>query len=330
MEDTIKDVKLWRILINGYPYKTIEELGCHTKEEAFSATKQAIYCYIHGNNPDNYVGIGEAGKRTLNALKTIVNNANLSSDTILSNEIKIQSENDNFIIDSIDKNYVSKIYYISSKAQIGNYKINLSGILPEGIKVTNLKNEEKREFGADEKFKISIPIINLKDDGKINISVETKTNTKPIIYGKAPETSYQDYALTGFSYEDTIKNLEDNYSKNETTIKIIKKDLETGEKISNVEFQILNERKEIIYSNLKTDENGEIKVSQIMPGKYYIKEVEAKDGYVKDNQLYEVNILLNETIKFTINNSKEPEKIKTENPKQTQEIVIKKLPKTGM
>ena len=51
---------------------------------------------------------------------------------------------------------------------------------------------------------------------------------------------------------------------------------------------------------------------------------------MKDEELYEINISLNETINITINNSKEPEKIQTEQPKQTQEIVIKKLPKTGM
>ena len=46
IQDAISDVKLWRIIINGYPYKTIEELGCNSKEEAFTATKQAIAIYM--------------------------------------------------------------------------------------------------------------------------------------------------------------------------------------------------------------------------------------------------------------------------------------------
>lgn len=56
----ITDVKLWRLVVNGYPYKTIGELGCANKEEAFTATKHAIYSYIHGNNPNDYTAIGEA------------------------------------------------------------------------------------------------------------------------------------------------------------------------------------------------------------------------------------------------------------------------------
>ena len=50
VQDAIRDVGLWKVIINGYPYKTIGELGVANKEEAFLATKQSVYCYIHGNN----------------------------------------------------------------------------------------------------------------------------------------------------------------------------------------------------------------------------------------------------------------------------------------
>ncbi len=53
---------------------------CANKEEAFTATKHAIYSYIHGNNPNDYTAIGEAGVRTLKALKQIVTNANNSTE----------------------------------------------------------------------------------------------------------------------------------------------------------------------------------------------------------------------------------------------------------
>ena len=43
----ITDVGLWRVIINGYPYKSLESLGVISEEEAYTATKQAIYCYIY-------------------------------------------------------------------------------------------------------------------------------------------------------------------------------------------------------------------------------------------------------------------------------------------
>ena len=58
IHSAVNDVGLWRRIVNGYPYKTIEQLGVANKEEAFTATKQAVYCYIHGNNPNDYTGIG--------------------------------------------------------------------------------------------------------------------------------------------------------------------------------------------------------------------------------------------------------------------------------
>ena len=49
INSAINDVGLWRRIVNGYPYKTLEQLGVNNKEEAFTATKQAIYCYIQMN-----------------------------------------------------------------------------------------------------------------------------------------------------------------------------------------------------------------------------------------------------------------------------------------
>ena len=40
VENAISDVKLWRILINGYPYKTIEELGGKVKAKTKSPQKR--------------------------------------------------------------------------------------------------------------------------------------------------------------------------------------------------------------------------------------------------------------------------------------------------
>ena len=108
IQNAIQDVGLWRRIINGYPYKTIEELGVANKEEAFTATKQAVYCYIHGNNPDDYGAIGEAGQRTLNALHKIIENAENSKEVKISSTITINKENSKgWAQDKIDKNYVS-------------------------------------------------------------------------------------------------------------------------------------------------------------------------------------------------------------------------------
>lgn len=330
INEKIADLGLWRIIINAYPYKSLQELGCATKEEAFMATKQAVYCYIHGNNVNDYSAIGEAGQRTLNALHKIINDAAKSTETQISNKVDIIKEDKQFTIDSKQPEYVYKLYSIKAKTTISNYQITLNKIgekLPEGIKVTDVNNNIKTEFSPNEIFKILIPIRNLTETTDFEIKVTTKINNKPVLYGRAPNSSNQDYALTAVTYEDAEGGITDTSYKNETKLKIIKQNKETKERLEGVEFNILDGNKQIIYSNLKTNEQGEIEVTNLLPGKYYIQETKTKEGYVLSEKLEEFDITYNQELTITIDNSKEhkPE-IKITQSKEK----VKKLPVTGM
>lgn len=332
IEGAVNDVGLWRRIINGYPYKSIQELGVANAQEAFTATKQAIYCYIHGNNPSDYGAIGEAGQRTLNAMHTIINNAQNSKESKISSTIKINKNSDSWKQDENEKNYVSKVYSVSAGANIQNYKIILSRKNNQdigGIKLTDIDNKTKTEFNPNEKFKILVPIKEMKEKGNFELKVEAKISTKPVLYGIAPNSSYQDYALTGVTYEDGTGNIQDEYFKNETKIIILKQDEDTNEKLEGVEFELLDENKNVVYNGLKTDKDGKINIENIVPGRYYIKETNTKDGYLKFEDLIKIDINLNEQMTVTVNNKKE-EKPKIETSKNTTEVSKKILPVTGM
>ena len=331
IQSMVQDVGLWRVIVNGYPYKSIQELGVANKEEAFTATKQAVYCYIHGNNPDDYEPIGEAGQRTLNALKTIVANAQNSSETKLSSTLTINKNISDWKQDSIEKKYVSKIYSISAKSNVSSYKITLSKEGSSdlgGIKITDENNNEQTEFAANQKFKILVPIKNMTDKGAINIKVEAQVETKPILYGEAPDSGLQDYALTAATFENGTGSASDEYQKNETKIIILKKDQENGKVLEGVEFELLDENKQVVYSDLRTNEEGKIIIENLIPGNYYIKETKTIDGYEIYDQPIKVDIELNQEITVTINNNKE-EKPQIDTTKKANKE-LKKLPVTGM
>ena len=338
VENAISDVKLWRILINGYPYKTIEELGVANREEAFTATKQAVYTYIHGNQLSDYEPIGEAGVRTLNALHKIVNDANNSTEMQISNRVDINRLQEHWEQDSIDLNYVSKKYNVSSNATINNYKVKVTddkGQIIEDLKITDENNNEKQEFAPNETFKILVPIKSMKEDKNLKISIETKVQTKPILYGRASSSNLQDYALTAETYEDGIGETNDKYGKNETRILVVKQDSETKEKLEGVEFQLLDENKNVLYTNLQTDKNGMITIDNLLPGKYYVKETKTISGYELYEKLIEVEIALNEEFTVTVNNNKEDEPTieKTSDEKEVDYTSVstpKILPVTGM
>ena len=338
---SISDVGLWRRIINGYPYKSLEDLGVANKEEAFTATKQAVYCYLYNHNPADYGAIGEAGQRTLNAFNKIINDANNSTETKISSTVTINKESNEWIVDNIDKNYVSKLYSVTAGANISNYKIKISEKEVAdltGVKITDENNQEKEEFIPNEKFKILIPIKNLKENGEFNLSVETQVYTKPVLYGTAPDSSYQDYAVTVASYEDGTGSISDTYFKNQTKLIVVKKDQETGNVLQGVEFELLDENKNVVYSDLKTNEEGKIEIENLMPGTYYLKETRTVEGYDLYEQLIKIDFKLNQEVTVTVNNRKE-EVPTIETKEQTSKEIksievtnekVKKLPVTGM
>lgn len=328
VDNSIKDIKLWRIIMNGYPYKSVEQLGCCSKEEAFTATKQAIYCYIYGNNINDYEPIGEAGLRTFNALKQIFISAESSTENQSSSSINIIKEQEDFVVDNIYKNYVSKIYSIKTQASFNKYSIQLEKSnceFIEDIKITDINNNEKSEFLSNERFKILIPINDLTSEGSFKIRVKTSINSKPILYGKAFSSSYQDYALTTYMYEDITGELQEDYACNNTKLKIIKQDSDSKQRLENVEFSIFDQNKDLVYSNLKTDTNGEVNLLNLIPGSYFLKETNTKQGYILNDDFVKFDILYNQELILQVDNS--TEKVHKEN---ISNKIIKKLPVTGM
>ena len=156
--------------------------------------------------------------------------------------------------------------------------------------------KKKKNFIPNEKFKILIPIKNLKENGEFNLSVETQVYTKPVLYGTAPDSSYQDYAVTVASYEDGTGSISDRYFKNQTKLIVVKKDQETGNVLQGVEFELLDENKNVVYSDLKTNEEGKIEIENLMPGTYYLKETRTVEGYDLYEQLIKIDFKLNQEV----------------------------------
>lgn len=335
----LTDLGLWRVIINGYPYKTPEQLGAANEQEAYTATKQAIYCYIYNTRIEQYSAIGDEGVRVINAINTILENAKNSTEDFNNTNIEIfQSEK--WEVDKTEEKYVSKQYEIKSNINISKYILNLEN-QPKGTKITNLENQEKSEFNSNEKFKILIPIDSLEESGEFKVKIQTQMETKPIFFGKAPNGDLQDYALTAFSYEDVDTELLQKYEKNGTKIIIQKQDEENEEPLKKAKFEILDENQKVIRV-AETNENGQIILDKLIPGTYYIREVKAPDGYTLDMELQQIDINLNEEITLKIDNSKI---VIINNPEQPEEpqvleeppvielepvLELPKLPVTGM
>ena len=337
----VNNVLVWRAIINGYPYKSISELGCNTEEEAYLATKQAVYCMLTNRDVNEYSAIGEAGERTLNALKTIVNNARNSNQTKVSSELTVNEQEKLWKIDNLDSSYISKTFLVTANASMSKYTVNVKNLNIEGYKLVDQNNKEKTEFTNPEKFKILIPIQEVKQDGNFSIEVSAQVATKPVFYGESRDSGLQSYALTGYTYEEGTGSKKVYYTKNETKIIITKTDDKTGKKLEGVEFELLDKNQNKIYTEITTNKDGIATIDNLLPGIYYIRETKTLEGYQLYSKLIKVELELNEeTTVNVINSEKEPEIYKEEKKtelavkEKKSNIKVKetgpKLPKTGM
>lgn len=341
VKQLVNNVMVWRAIINGYPYKSISELGCNTEEEAYLATKQAVYCMLTNRDVNEYSAIGEAGERTLNALKTIVNNARNSNQTKVSSELTVNEQEKLWKIDNLDGKYISKTFSVTANTSMSKYTVNVKNLKIEGYKLVDQNNKEKTEFTNSEKFKILIPIQGVKQDGNFSIEVSAQVATKPVFYGESRDSGLQSYALTGYTYEEGTGSKKVYYTKNETKIIITKTDDKTGKKLEGVEFELLDKDQNKIYTEITTNKDGMAIIDNLLPGIYYVKETRTLEGYQLYSKLIKVELELNEeTTVNVINSEEEPEIYKEE--KKTELAVkeeqsgikvketVQKLPKTGM
>ena len=152
----LNDNLTWRVIINGCPYKTPQELGVNNEYEAFAATKQAVYWAWEERPESEYSAVdSDAGRRTYNAFLKIINAAKKDTRTepqdIVLNILPVSTT---WEIDENESDRVSKVYKVNSSVNQGTCKISLDGELPSGVEITDIGNNIKNSFAIGEEFKI--------------------------------------------------------------------------------------------------------------------------------------------------------------------------------
>ena len=328
----VTDSKIWRVITNGYPYHSAKELGCNSDIEAFAATKMAVYDAMHNYDWNDFKALDEQGSRIIAVAQKIAKVASSSTASKPVSIVEIKTNDSKWEMDKIDKNFASKTFYVTTNVDSTNYNVKLSNVKIDNVKITDKKNNEKTEFKTGEKFKVLIPISEMDKTGNFDLEVTANMKTMPILYGNSGNSTKQNYALVAGDYEFESSKLRVTYLDNTTKIELLKKDAETGEPLKGAKFNILDENKNIVYSDLETNEEGLAKVEGINPGKYYIQEIKSPDGYTTYEELIEVNLLLNQIYRVNVNDYKKPEdeekKVEDED-KTITGIKEENLPRTG-
>ena len=298
-DNLLTDKLLYNIVINGYPYKTIEQLGVETEDDAYIATKHAIKCVLLDRDVKSfYKPVDNRGEKIINAIYEISEKGKAGNAVYKEPEIVIKKIGD--LIE--DGNYYYQQYFISADVNISEYIVKSIEDFPEGSYVADSTGTNVTVFSSNEKFRIMIPKNGLDMDisGKINVVAECKTNA--VFLGKAPKSTLQNYAVTCSPYASYEASAEFNKFTNTSSIKIIKQDAESFNPIKNVEFGLYKENEEYIASG-KTNSDGMLEFKNLYQGTYKIKELTANENYEKDEMVYEMKTEFNKEVSRVITNT---------------------------
>ncbi|MFR8104722.1 MAG: SpaA isopeptide-forming pilin-related protein [Clostridia bacterium] len=337
VNQVLTDNKIWRVITNGYPYIDFSTLGCANEKEAFTATKLAVYDMLYGYELNDFTPIGEAGERTYQAFLRLVDVGRNGTGKKVSSNLNIQTKNTAWVVDEKNPEYVSKTYEVKTIANLEKYQIVLEGEVPENTKITDQEGKEMNSFQGNTSFCIKVPIQQLTKDGSFDILAKGNVNTKAIFYGTAPNSLWQDYAVTSSGYEIGEGKLKEEYSKNNTKIVILKQDKGNQTPLEGAEFEVKDENQNSIKSGLITNQEGKVIIEKLMPGKYFLEETKAPYGYSRYEEKIPFTIGFNEELTILVKDSKEG-KTEVSYVKNTREVeqekqnskIISKLPKTGM
>ena len=285
--DYLEDNRIWRVVINGYPYKSYSEMGVENEDDAFVATKHAIYSILYDIDVRSYYrGGDERGVKIVDAIDRLVNIGRNGTETYKQVNIVVDKAGE-FAEDESDKNYYSQKFIVESPVNMEQYTVNLLNGFTENTKIVDSSNNIRQTFSSSEEFKIMIPKSELVNNINLSIGIGAKCETYPVFYGNSNNEELQNYILSFDKYGDVSNSLEININVNKSKIKIIKKDKENNTPIKDVKFEVFYENGEKI-GEYKTNEEGEIYVNGLKPGKIILKEIETNDGYILDNSPKEI------------------------------------------
>ena len=298
ISDLLSDNKIWRTIINGYPYKTAEQLGVETNDDAYLATKQAIYSVMLNRNvKEFYKGKNEQGEEVVNAIYNISEIGKNGNQTIRNTNLNINKVGD---LKKLDEEYYYQEFKVKADVDLGKFTVMEITGYPDKSFVADKSSKPKNKFEANETFRIMIPSNKINEDVNGKITIEGECKTYPIFFGKAPRSEIQDYAITYNVYQNFEATEEVCEKTNKSIIKLLKKDEETLKPIPGVKYSLKLNNK--IIATKETDSKGEITFENLYPGAYKIEEISTDENYIISNEIIDINLKYRDEITKELTN----------------------------
>lgn len=307
-DEKASDPKVVGIVANGYPTRSLQELGLENKYQGYYATKMALWTYLLGNWNINNLKVNPAltgvelqrAQKILAAAKDIYARGTAWTE-MLSPEVTCTPDRETAYEVTVDgRQYKQQVFTFWSKTWVCDYAVNVSFTnpdeVPEGTRIVDMNNKdistittEATGDGYAGKFKVLYPLDSVAGEtGSVQLSFSTNVYKYAVFYAICQETdkygNLQNYVVDTdptvtmriSAYSNYADEPTDEY---DTGLRILKYETGTEIPIAGALFEVIGPDGDSI-GTFVTNGDGRIEIPLKKSGNYTVIEREAASHYV--------------------------------------------------
>ena len=330
-DEKASDPKVVGIVANGYPTRSLAELGLENKYQGYYATKMALWCYLLSNwdinnlkvNP-NLTGVElQRAQKILAAAKDVYARGTAWNE-MLSPEVTCTPDRDTAYEVTIDgKQYKQQVFTFWSKTWVCDYSVNVAfsvpDDVPDGTRIVDMNNQDITTIttegtgdGYAGKFKILYPLESVQGKtGSVQLSFNTNVYKYAVFFAICQEKDeygeLQNYVVDTDPTTTTQLSAYSNYSDGttieyETGLRIIKYETGTEIPISGALFEVIGPDGDSV-GTFVTNGDGRIEIPLKKSGNYTVVEREAPQHYmISEEPAQNVTVVYDEVAEVTFFN----------------------------
>ena len=330
-EEKTSDPKVLGIVANGYPTRSLEELGLENKYQGYYATKMALWCYLLSNWDINNLKVNSAlsgvelqrAQKMLAAAKDIYARGTAWNE-VLSPEVTCTPDRDTAYEVTIDgKQYKQQVFTFWSKTWVCDYAVEVSftdpGSVPRGTRIVDMNNRDITTIttegtgdGYAGKFKVLYPLESVEGEtGSVQLSFRTDVYKYAVFYAICQEKDeygeLQNYVVDTDPTTEMDLSTFSNYAdqpveKYDTGLRIIKYETGTEIPISGARFEVVGPDGDSV-GTFVTNGDGRIEIPLSKSGNYTVIEREAPQHYmISEEPAQNVTVVYDEVAEVTFFN----------------------------
>ncbi|MFV1456805.1 SpaA isopeptide-forming pilin-related protein [Bacillus mycoides] len=285
------DDVVYRVLLNGYPQKTPEQLGVSTWQQAHYATQLSIWHALGQINTGELQFKDAAVEQATKAITYAADHTGDTQDVYMNVQPTDKQEA------TLNGEYFeTTTYAVETNAKKGEFKVQMNQA-PVGTRVVTEQGEAKETFQLGEKFRVQVP--KSSKSAELSLKVTANLMNQQAVMYKGTNT-IQDATVLLERNEEKVSTDLQVFWKSKGGLQITKVD-ENKTPLAGAVFDVLDSNGQSM-GTITTNNKGIASLDNLEIGTYIVKEVKSPVGYVLQDTPQTVEVKTGEIANITAEN----------------------------